>query len=61
MNPLSFIALVSWVGWKIYQRYGQAARECFDTWVAQAQPQSAQVLQALRRPAPAVSPGTASG
>ena len=60
-KTLVLLALVAWVGWKIYQRYGQAARERFDTWVAQAQPQAAQVLQAMHRPAPAVSPGTASG
>ena len=64
-KTLLLLALVAWVGWKIYQRYGQAARDRFDAWVAQAQPQAAQVLQALRSPTrtertdPAA--GTASG
>ena len=62
MHPLSFIALVSWVGWKSYRRNGQAARERFAAWVAQAQPQAAQVLQALRSPIrPQTTAGTASG
>ncbi len=43
------LALVGWVGWKIYQRYGQAARERFDAWVQKAQPQAAEVMQAFRR------------
>ena len=63
-KTLLLLALVAWVGAKIYQRYGQAAREKFDDWVGKTQPQAAQVLQALRSPAgPAVSagPGTASG
>ncbi len=57
------LALVAWVGWKIYQRYGQAAREHFDAWVAQAQPQAAQVLQAMRSPNnnAHTTAGTASG
>ena len=47
------LAVVAWVSWKIYQRYGAEARQRFDDWVAKAQPQTAQVLQALnlRRPA----------
>ena len=60
-KTLLLLALVAWVGMKIYQRYGQAARDRFDAWVAQAQPQAAQVLQALRSPAPGSTPGTASG
>ena len=69
-KTLLLLALVAWVGMKIYQRYGQAARQKFDDWVAQTQPQAAQVLQALRSPAPAPAagpagaagmPGTASG
>jgi hypothetical protein len=54
-KTLLLLALVAWVGTKIYQRYGQAARARFDDWVARTQPQAAQVLQALR------TPGTASG
>ena len=60
-RTLLLLALVAWVGMKIYQRYGQAARQKFDDWVAQTQPQAAQVLQALRSPRPAGGAGTASG
>ena len=64
-KTLLLLALVAWVGLKIYQRYGQAARDRFDAWVAQAQPQAAQVLQALRSPPHTASAtdsaGTASG
>ena len=60
-KTLLLLALVAWVGMKIYQRYGQAARQKFDDWVAQAQPQAAQVLQALRSPNAASTAGTASG
>ena len=64
-RTLLLLALVSWVGWKIYQRYGAAARQRFDDWVAQAQPQAAEVLQALRSPRPAAGApegaGTVSG
>jgi len=45
------LALVAWVGWKIYQRYGQAARERFDEWVQRASPKAAEVVAALRQPA----------
>ncbi len=47
-KTLLLLALVAWVGWKIYQRYGQAARNQFDAWVASTQPKAAQVLAALR-------------
>lgn len=47
-KTLLLLALVAWVGSKIYRRYGTPAREQFDQWVAAAQPQAAQVLQALR-------------
>lgn len=63
-KTLLLLALVAWVGSKIYQRYGQAAREKFDDWVAKSQPQAAQVLQALRpaqTPGVNAGPGTASG
>ena len=63
-KSLLLLALIAWVGWKIYQRYGPAARARFEAWVAQAEPQAAQVLQALRSaagsPAQGAS-GTASG
>lgn len=41
------LAVVAWVGWKIYKRYGLDARQRFDEWVARYQPQAAEVLQAL--------------
>ncbi len=50
-RTLLLLALVAWVGMKIYQRYGAAARQRFDDWVARTQPQAAQVLGALRGPA----------
>jgi hypothetical protein len=49
-KSLLVLALVAWVGWKIYQRYGAAARAQFDDWVARTQPQAAEVLDAWRRP-----------
>ena len=59
-RTLLLLAVVGWVGWKIYQRYGAAARQRFDEWAATAQPQAAQVLQALRGSANAsAGPGTA--
>ncbi|MBA4176878.1 MAG: hypothetical protein C0505_10015 [Leptothrix sp. (in: Bacteria)] len=56
-KTLLLLALVGFVGWKIYQRYGATARQRFDDWVARTQPQTAQVLQALRRPE-APAPGS---
>jgi energy-coupling factor transporter transmembrane protein EcfT len=47
-KTLLLLALVAWVGWKIYQRHGQQARDRFDSWVAQQKPQAAEVLQSLR-------------
>jgi hypothetical protein len=49
-KTLLLLALVAWVGTKIYKRYGAAARQAFDEWVTKTQPQAAQVLQALRQP-----------
>lgn len=60
-KTLLLLALVAWVGTKIYRRYGAAARARFDDWVANAQPQAAQVLQALRGSDPGArtaGPGT---
>ncbi len=47
-RTLLVLALVAWVGSKIYKRYGQAARQQFDDWVARTQPQAAQVVAMLR-------------
>jgi hypothetical protein len=52
-KTLVLLALVAWVGWKIYQRYGASARQRFDDWVQRTQPQAAEVLQVLRKPAAA--------
>ena len=49
-KTLLLLALVAWAGTKIYQRYGQAARQTFDAWVAKTQPDAAAVLSALRAP-----------
>jgi hypothetical protein len=49
-RTLLLLALVAFVGYKIYQRYGQEARKRFDDWVARTQPQAAQVMAALRGP-----------
>jgi mannose/fructose/N-acetylgalactosamine-specific phosphotransferase system component IIC len=45
------VGLVAFVGWKIYQRYGQAARERFDNWVQTARPKAAEVVRAMRQAA----------
>jgi predicted negative regulator of RcsB-dependent stress response len=59
-RSLLLLALVAWVGWKIYQRHGQAARQRFDEWVHRTQPQAAQVLAVLAGPAQPAPPDTAS-
>lgn len=58
-KTLVLLALVAWVGMKIYKRYGATARQAFDDWVAKTQPQAAQVLQALRQPQGMGSAGAA--
>lgn len=55
-KSLLLLAVVGFVGWKVYQRYGAQARQQFDDWVARAQPQTAQVLHALRTPARPAGP-----
>jgi hypothetical protein len=52
LRSILLLALVAWVGMKIYKRYGPQARQQFDDWVARTQPQAAQVVAALRQPAP---------
>lgn len=49
-RTLLLLAVVGWVGWKIYQRYGAAARQRFDDWVARTQPQAAEVADLFRSP-----------
>ena len=52
-KSLLLLALVAWVGWKIYQRYGATARQHFDDWVQRTRPRAAQVVAALHKPAQA--------
>jgi hypothetical protein len=47
-RALLVLAVVGWVGWKVYQRHGAAARARFDDWVRRAQPGVGEVLGALR-------------
>ncbi len=49
-KTLLLLALVAFVGWQVYKRYGAEARRRYDDWVARAQPQAAQLLQTLRGP-----------
>jgi hypothetical protein len=60
-KTLLVLALVAWAGMKIYQRYGQAARERFDDWVSKTQPDAAGVLAALRAPQAAANADVAAG
>ncbi|MDQ2778768.1 MAG: 2TM domain-containing protein [Pseudomonadota bacterium] len=50
IKALLLLALVAWVGNKLYRRYGSAARQRFDDWVDKTQPGAARVLDSLRRP-----------
>lgn len=52
-KTLLLLALVAFVGWQVYKRYGAQARQCFDDWVRRSQPRAAEVLQALVAPPPA--------
>lgn len=51
LKSLLLLGLVAWVGWKIWQRYGDDARRRFDDWVERTGPRAAEVVAALRRPA----------
>jgi hypothetical protein len=59
-RTLLLLALVAYVGRKLYQRYGQEARNRFDDWVSKTQPQAAQVVAALRAPPTTPASDTAS-
>ena len=52
-KTLFLLALVGFVGWQVYKRYGADARRRYDEWVARTQPQAAQLLQTLRGPSAA--------
>jgi UPF0716 family protein affecting phage T7 exclusion len=47
-RTLLLLALVAWVGMKLYQRHGEEARRRFEAWVARAQPKAAEVLAVLQ-------------
>lgn len=49
-KTLLVLGVVAYVGWKIYPRHGQAARDRFDAWVARTQPQAAEVVDLFRSP-----------
>jgi len=63
IKTLLLLALVAWAGTKIYKRYGQAARQAFEDWVARTQPDAGRVLAALHAPqaAPDTSATSATG
>ena len=56
-RTLLLLALVAWAGWMIYKRWGAAARQRFDDWVAHTQPQAAEVMAVLRAPSPPAAVG----
>ena len=47
-RTLFTLALVAGVGWWLYRRYGEAARQRFEAWVARTQPQTAQIFDVVR-------------
>jgi len=47
-KTLVLLALLAWVGRKIYQRYGETGRTRLDEWVKRTQPQAAEVIDLLR-------------
>jgi hypothetical protein len=44
------LAVVAFVGWQLYKRYGADARAAFDAWVARSNPRTAQVLEIFASP-----------
>lgn len=55
LKALLLLGLVAWVGAKIYKRYGAAARQQFDDWVAKTQSEASRMLAVLRAPQPAAT------
>jgi hypothetical protein len=43
-KTIALLALIAWVGYKIYQRYGADARAKYDAWVAKTSPQAKDVM-----------------
>ncbi len=54
------LAVVGFVGWWLYRRYGADARQRFDDWVARTRPETAQVFELVRGGAVPRSGPTAS-
>lgn len=48
IKSLVVLALVYFGGRWLYRKYGEDARQRFDDWAARTQPQTSQVMQALR-------------
>ena len=59
LKTLLLLAAAAWVGGKLYRRYGAAARQHFDDWVARTQPDAAGILAVLRAPRAAANGGLA--
>lgn len=55
IRTLLVLALVWWVGRKIYDRYGPAMRERFDAWVARTNPPAAEVFRAMQPGGPVMA------
>lgn len=55
LRTLLLLALVWWVGRRLYERYGAQTRAAFDAWVNKAQPGWADVMQAWHRGVPLVT------
>jgi len=49
-RTLLVLAVVAFVGWQLYKRYGADARAAFDAWVARSNPRTAQVLEIFASP-----------
>jgi hypothetical protein len=49
-KTLFVLGVIAFVGWQLYKRYGQPARERFDAWVGKTQPEAEEVLRAFRQP-----------
>lgn len=47
-RSLLLLALIAWVGHRLYQRWGPQARAVFEQWVQRTQPQAAQVMAVWR-------------
>lgn len=55
LRTLLVVALVWWVGKKLYERYGAQVKATFDAWVAKEQPGWSDVVRAWHQGGPVVS------